>query len=116
MSEKKQTPTTIKRRSVLKGAAAFGAIGAGPWIISPGALASSGEINVLMWSDYLPPAWLDGFTRKTGIKVNYTGIGSNERNHQQNEGHQGPRLRHHQPHQQPLVAVAATPAHPAPST
>ena len=78
MSEKKQTPTTIKRRSVLKGAAAFGAIGAGPWIISPGALASSGEINVLMWSDYLPPAWLDGFTGKTGIKVNYTGIGSNE--------------------------------------
>ena len=56
MSEKKQTPTTIKRRSVLKGAAAFGAIGAGPWIISPGALASSGEINVLMWSDYMPPA------------------------------------------------------------
>jgi spermidine/putrescine transport system substrate-binding protein len=78
MSEKKQAPATIKRRSVLKGAAAFGALAAGPWIISPKALASSGEINVLMWSDYLPPEWLDGFTKKTGIKVNYTGIGSNE--------------------------------------
>ncbi len=78
MSEKKQTPTTLKRRSVLKGAAAFSAVAAGPWIISSKALASSGEINVLMWSDYLPPGWLDGFTKKTGIKVNYTGIGSNE--------------------------------------
>jgi spermidine/putrescine transport system substrate-binding protein len=78
MSEKKQTPTTIKRRSVLKGAAAVTAAAAGPWIISPKALASSGEINVLMWSDYLPPGWLEGFTKKTGIKVNYTGIGSNE--------------------------------------
>ncbi len=78
MSEKKQTPTTIKRRSVLKGAAAFGAVAAGPWIVSPKVLASSGEINVLMWSDYLPPEWIEGFTKKTGIKVNYTGIGSNE--------------------------------------
>ena len=78
MSEKKHTPTTIKRRSVLKGAAAFSAVAAGPWIISPRALAASGEINVLMWSDYLPPGWLDGFTKKTGIKVNFTGIGSNE--------------------------------------
>jgi spermidine/putrescine transport system substrate-binding protein len=78
MSEKKQTPATIKRRSVLKGAAALGAVAAGPWIVSPKALAASGEINVLMWSDYLPPGWIEGFTKKTGIKVNYTGIGSNE--------------------------------------
>jgi spermidine/putrescine transport system substrate-binding protein len=78
MSEKKQTPTTIKRRTVLKGAAAFSAVAVGPWIVSPKALAASGEINVLMWSDYLPPEWIEGFTKKTGIKVNYTGIGSNE--------------------------------------
>ena len=78
MSEKKQTPTTIKRRTVLKGAAAFSAAAVGPWIVSPKALAASGEINVLMWSDYLPPEWIEGFTKKTGIKVNYTGIGSNE--------------------------------------
>lgn len=78
MSDKKQTPATIKRRSVLKGAAAMSAVAAGPWIVSPKVLASSGEINVLMWSDYLPPGWIDGFNKKTGIKVNYTGIGSNE--------------------------------------
>ena len=78
MSDKKQTPTTIKRRDVLKGAAAFSAVAAGPWIVSPKVLASSGEINVLMWSDYLPPEWIDGFNKKTGIKVNFTGIGSNE--------------------------------------
>ena len=78
MSEKKQTPTTIKRRSVLKGAAALSAAAVGPWIVSPKALAASGEINVLMWSDYLSPEWIESFTKKTGIKVNYTGIGSNE--------------------------------------
>jgi spermidine/putrescine transport system substrate-binding protein len=78
MSEKKQTPTTFKRRSVLKGAAAISAAAVGPWIVSPRALAASGEINVLMWSDYLTPEWIEGFTKKTGIKVNYTGIGSNE--------------------------------------
>ncbi|EBA14469.1 Spermidine/putrescine-binding periplasmic protein [Roseobacter sp. SK209-2-6] len=31
-----------------------------------------------MWSDYLPPEFIAGFEAKTGIKVNYTGIGSNE--------------------------------------
>ena len=77
MSEKNQTPATIRRRSVLKGAAAFSAVAAGPWIVSPKALASSGEINVLMWSDHLPLEWLDGFTKKTGIKINYAGVGSN---------------------------------------
>lgn len=67
----------IRRRSVLKGALASAAA-MGPWVISPKALASSGEVNVLMWSDYLPPGFLKAFTDKTGITVNYTGIGSNE--------------------------------------
>lgn len=67
------------RRRFIKGVAATGAAAAvGPWIISPKALASSGELNVLMWSDYLPPDWIEAFTAKTGIKLNYTGIGSNE--------------------------------------
>lgn len=70
---------TVTRRSVLKGAAAAGAVAAaGPFVISRRVLASSGEINILMWSDYLPPDFLEAFTKKTGIKVNYTGIGSNE--------------------------------------
>lgn len=67
------------RRSFLKTTAVAGTAAAvGPWIISPKALASSGEVNILMWSDYLPPGFLKAFEDKTGIKVNYTGIGSNE--------------------------------------
>jgi spermidine/putrescine transport system substrate-binding protein len=69
---------TFSRRTVLKSAAAAGTLAAlGPAVVKK-ALSSSGEINVLMWSDYLPPDWLEAFQGKTGIKVNYTGIGSNE--------------------------------------
>jgi spermidine/putrescine transport system substrate-binding protein len=67
------------RRRFLKGTAAAGAAAAvGPWVVSPRALASSGEVNVLMWSDYLPPGFINAFKEKTGITINYTGIGSNE--------------------------------------
>ncbi len=72
----KQSFRKLSRRTVLKGAA--GAAAVGPWIVSPKVLASSGEVNILMWSDYLPPGFLKAFEGKTGIKVNYTGIGSNE--------------------------------------
>lgn len=69
----------IKRRAVLKGAGAAGVAAAvGPWIVSPQALAASGEINVLMWSDYFSQDMLEKFRADTGVKVNYTGIGSNE--------------------------------------
>ncbi|MDX1512756.1 MAG: extracellular solute-binding protein [Gammaproteobacteria bacterium] len=79
MSEKKLSRTRVKRRAVLKGgAAATAAAAVGPWVVSPKVLASSGEVNVLMWSDYLPPGFLKSFKEKTGITVNYTGIGSNE--------------------------------------
>ena len=75
----KKTPSyLINRRKVLKGGVALSAAAVGPWVISPKALASSGEVNVLMWSDYLPEGYLADFEGKTGIKVNYTGIGSNE--------------------------------------
>ena len=66
------------RRTVLKGALAAGATAyLGP-MIHHGALAASGEVNILMWSDYLSPAFMDAFKAKTGITINYTGIGSNE--------------------------------------
>lgn len=68
----------LSRRSVLQGAVAVGAVLAAPAIISRRALASSGELNVLMWSDYLPPEFLEGFKKETGITINHTGIGSNE--------------------------------------
>ncbi len=68
----------LSRRTVLRGAAATGAVLAAPAIISRRALASSGEINVLMWSDYLPPEFIEGFKADTGITINHTGVGSNE--------------------------------------
>lgn len=68
----------VKRRDLLKGAAVVGAAAAAPAIISRSALASSGEINILMWSDYLPKPFIADFEKETGIKINYTGIGSNE--------------------------------------
>ena len=79
MSQKPMSAGNRSRRRFIQGTAAAGATAAvGPWIISPKALASSGELNVLMWSDYLPDDWQKAFTDATGIQLNYTGIGSNE--------------------------------------
>ena len=69
---------TVGRRTVLKGAAVAGAIlGMGPWIVKD-AFSSSGELNILMWSDALVKSVADGFTRETGIKIKHTPFGSNE--------------------------------------
>jgi len=68
----------LSRRSLLKSSAiAGGAALATPALVKK-ALASSGEINILMWSDYLPDSFIASFEAATGIKINYTGIGSNE--------------------------------------
>ena len=77
MASKKLFPA-MTRRSLLKGTAATATVLAAPAIVSPKVLASSGEINILMWSDYLPETFMSSFNKETGIKVNYTGIGSNE--------------------------------------
>ena len=67
----------VTRRTALKGMAA--ATVAGPWFVRSKTLAaSSGQINVLMWSDYRVPGLVSSFEAETGVKVNYTGIGSNE--------------------------------------
>lgn len=68
----------FNRRTFVKGAAATGALAAAAPAYIQNALSSSGEVNILMWSDYLPEDFISAFTSKTGIKVNYTGIGSNE--------------------------------------
>ncbi|MFT6064099.1 MAG: spermidine/putrescine transport system substrate-binding protein [Paracoccaceae bacterium] len=68
----------LGRRAVLKGGLGAGALLASPAILSSKALASSGEINILMWSDYLPDTFTGAFEKATGIKINFTGIGSNE--------------------------------------
>jgi spermidine/putrescine transport system substrate-binding protein len=66
------------RRTFLKGSAAAGALGVAAPAYIQNALSSSGEIDILMWSDYLPDTFIKAFTDASGIKVNYTGIGSNE--------------------------------------
>ncbi len=73
-----KSKSIISRRAVLKGGACAGAAAlATPALVSK-ALASSGELTLMDWSDYWPDEMLEKFTRETGIKVNYIGIGSNE--------------------------------------
>ncbi|MBT2132469.1 extracellular solute-binding protein [Aliiroseovarius lamellibrachiae] len=72
------TKKNYSRRSVLKGATTMGAAALATPLYVKSALASSGEVNILMWSDYLPPEFIAGFEAETGIKVNHTGVGSNE--------------------------------------
>lgn len=68
----------VSRRNMLKASsAAVLSTLAAPALVTQ-ARASSGELNVLMWSDYLPKSFLKAFHDKTGIKVNHTPIGSNE--------------------------------------
>jgi spermidine/putrescine transport system substrate-binding protein len=68
----------ISRRGVVKGSAAVGAAALFAPAFIKNALSSSGELNVMFWSDELPEDFLKSFTEKTGIKVNFTGFGSNE--------------------------------------
>jgi spermidine/putrescine transport system substrate-binding protein len=69
---------TFHRRTFLKGGAAVGVIALAAPATVKNAFSSSGEVNILMWSDYLPEDFIAAFTGETGITVNYTGIGSNE--------------------------------------
>ncbi|MCP5072926.1 MAG: extracellular solute-binding protein [Rhodobacteraceae bacterium] len=72
------TKNGVNRRSFLKAGTAVGAVAlASPALVSK-ALAASGELDILMWSDYLPDSFLAEFKAETGITVNFTGIGSNE--------------------------------------
>ncbi len=78
MTDSTSQPKQLSRRRLLHHTAAVG-VGAalGPWIISSRARAADGEVNVLMWTDSLPPGFLQAFTADTGIKVNHTPVGSN---------------------------------------
>jgi spermidine/putrescine transport system substrate-binding protein len=40
--------------------------------------AAADELNLFAWSEYVPQAVLDGFTKETGITVNYETYASNE--------------------------------------
>ena len=79
MKDNVKTGTEIGRRKFIKATtAAAAAVAVGPWIISSEVLAASGMVNCTIWTDYIPPDVIADFTRKTGIKVNYTKLGSNE--------------------------------------
>jgi spermidine/putrescine transport system substrate-binding protein len=78
---KNMTPTQetmraamLSRRSLLKAATAFGAVGmAGP-LYTRNALSSSGELNFTGWAGYpaLAEKVFPAFAAATGIKVNFT--------------------------------------------
>ncbi|HUR44062.1 MAG TPA: extracellular solute-binding protein [Aestuariivirga sp.] len=61
----------LSRRSLLKSAAALGAVGyAGPLYVKS-AMSASGELNYMGWSGYDYKTIFDAFTKETGIKVNF---------------------------------------------
>ncbi|MDH5355598.1 MAG: extracellular solute-binding protein [Gammaproteobacteria bacterium] len=79
MSEDIKKIAVESRRKLIKsGAAATVAASVGPWVVSNSVLASSGEVNCTLWTDYIPANVIADFTRETGIKVNYKDFGSNE--------------------------------------
>lgn len=44
----------------------------------PGAARAAEELNLFAWSEYVPQSVLDGFTRETGVTVNYETFSSGE--------------------------------------
>ena len=77
-AETQKAAKAFSRRTIIKSATAAGAVAAaGPWIVQD-AFSSSGELNAIVWTNYLTKEFLVGFTKKTGIKVNMTPLGSNE--------------------------------------
>lgn len=69
---------SFNRRTMLKGTAAAGSfLVAGPMIVR-NAFSSSGELNLLNWSDEIPDPVVPNFEKATGIKVNTTPFSQNE--------------------------------------
>jgi spermidine/putrescine transport system substrate-binding protein len=68
----------LTRRGLMKSAVAIGAVGFMTPIVTKNALSSSGELNLLMWSDEFPGDVIPGFEKASGIKVNQTPFSQNE--------------------------------------
>ena len=47
-------------------------------LAAPIPAAAAEELNLFAWSEYVPQSVLDGFTKETGIQVNYESYASNE--------------------------------------
>ena len=68
----------LSRRAMMRSAAAVGAVGMASPMLVKNAFSSSGEINLLMWSDEYPDPVIPNFEKATGIKVNQTPFSQNE--------------------------------------
>ena len=67
------------RRTVLKGSLTTASILAAPAILKArDALASSGQVNVFAWGDYVKDNMIEKFEADTGIKINLSTYGSND--------------------------------------
>jgi len=68
----------FNRRTLLASGAALAAFTpVAPMFVRNAFAATSGEVNVLMWGEYLPDSVIADFKAKTGIVVNHTKIGDN---------------------------------------
>jgi spermidine/putrescine transport system substrate-binding protein len=54
------------------------ALGALASLLAPASQVAAEELNLFAWSEYVPQAVLDGFSKETGIQVNYETYASNE--------------------------------------
>jgi spermidine/putrescine transport system substrate-binding protein len=68
--------TTMTRRSALKATAA--AVAAPAILRAHDALATSGQVNVFAWGDYVAQNMIDKFEADTGITINLSTFGSND--------------------------------------
>lgn len=68
----------FNRRDVMKSSAAVAGVAAVTPFFIRSSLASSGEVNVFAWGDYMQKNMTDAFEKATGIKVNVSTYGSNE--------------------------------------
>jgi spermidine/putrescine transport system substrate-binding protein len=66
------------RRTLLKGAGATATMAIAVPLFAKRGLATSGEVNVYAWADYIWPEHIESFENKTGIKVNLSKYGSND--------------------------------------
>ena len=60
------------------GARTLAALAALTSLLFPAPPAAAEELNLFAWSEYVPQTVLDGFSKETGIQVNYESYGSNE--------------------------------------
>lgn len=69
----------LSRRKVLKASAGASAVVAAPAVLrAPDALATSGQVDVFAWGDYIQKNQIDAFENATGIKINLSTYGSND--------------------------------------